>query len=66
MWKEICLVLVILAILVYSRVVENYQNFSYYPGHGDPIYSGVTQPETGASYTGEYGEPQTQQQQGYY
>ncbi len=54
MWKAIALVLVILAILVYARVVENYQNFSYYPGYGGPVYSGVAvaNANAGAPYTG--------------
>ena len=65
MWKLIALVFVMLAILVYSRMVEGYQNFSYYPGYGGPVYSGVAvananegAPYTGHGHGGGYGAPE--------
>ena len=48
MLKVIFIVLLMIALLVYSQRIENYQNFSYYSGYGGPIYSGV--PSDGAPY----------------
>jgi hypothetical protein len=55
-----------LAVVVYSSSVEKYQNYSsYYPGYGDPIYSGVT--GDSAPYVNQtQQQPQQPQQQGGY
>lgn len=67
MFKVLILVFLILALIAYSRVTEEYQNFSYYPGYGGPVYSGVAvnQGNEGAPYTGHghgagYGIPEKQ------
>jgi hypothetical protein len=54
MFKILILVFLILALLVYSRITEEYQNFVYYPGYGGPLYSGVevNNANEGAPYTG--------------
>ena len=46
------LIVVVLALLIvgYARMMEEYQNFSYYSGYGNPVYGGV--PSQGAPYYG--------------
>jgi hypothetical protein len=54
-YKLIFFALLILGLIAYSQVTENYQNFSYYSGYGSPVYSGVT--SQGAPYTGQGHNP---------
>ena len=49
------LVILILGLVAYCKVTENYQSFSYYSGYGNPVYSGV--PSQGAPYTGQGHNP---------
>jgi hypothetical protein len=56
MFKVLAIVFLILALVVYSRMteIEDYQNFNYYPGYGNPVYSGVAVQNSadGAPYYG--------------
>jgi hypothetical protein len=62
MWKVAMIAFLILALLAYSSSVEQYQNFNgYYPGYGDPIYSGVT--GDSAPYVNQNQQQQVEQQQ---
>jgi hypothetical protein len=70
MYKIAILAFLLLALIAYSSMTEQYQNFSYYPGYGDPVYSGVPG-NTGpyidqTQYRGNQGQQQGQQGQEYY